>query len=763
MKLKGLKGLCAGLALAMLTSLAPMNIMATGVTSVPEAVWSDDGNTVTLQTNADLYIYSNSNKDGLNDGDNALNFSTGTTINYMRKNNSKGNNYQEAWTRFDLSKIEIPRGKEIESAKVTVYLSSHKGNDTAGTSMPVNMYALNNQDYDPAKITYSFQDYTTDYNSANAENPATRTTTKTSDILDTKTICENGTADYGKAYDFDATEYLKPKSFTGNETFVFYSPNSKTEGGFYSREYNNGEYAPTLTVTFKDKTEDSIEANADTYIDKKSSEIMSTKTGINFQWQGDNNYRTALARFNLGDLYIPEGKQIASAKISVALTGYYNYNNVPEGSDYTRVGTNVNLSTVTTENYDPATVVWATEGRPAVDQKIATVKVCADDTFTAGTVYEFDITEYIQYKESFGKEAFGVNETFAFTAESNNIQGTFASSENTTYAGPTLTITYKDIDTQILLPIDIASASGRSVEEVRDEDGATCILRNNGRVDDGSDSPYNKAAYIMYNLSDIDVPEGKVITAAELQLYAKPNGESTGQSIRIHNVNDDSWTGDLYNDTTTLIPWAEAPNASKYRAALDAGVSISGTIPVEDGADFKWYSGDVTEFVTSELVNDNLYGCVSFFAFPHKQDNKEMRVKALQKGYEPRLVLTFGEESEITVGTPVVTNSLVVDSAETIAKSGATYVHVPVSGASSAPVNAKVYVAQYRASNDELVGVSMVKDLSLTAGQGKLYFSYYPIGDEDDCYVKVFVWDGNMDSVNDAVASVNMYTEAVTE
>ena len=362
-----------------------------------------------------------------------------------------------------------------------------------------------------------------------------------------------------------------------------------------------------------------------------------------------------------------------------------------------------------------------------------------------------------------GKEAFGVNETFAFTAESNNIQGSFASSENTTYAGPTLTITYKDIDTQILLPIDIASASGRSVEEVRDEDGATCILRNNGRVDDGSDSPYNKAAYIMYNLSDIDVPEGKVITAAELQLYAKPNGESTGQSIRIHNVNDDSWTGDLYNDTTTLIPWAEAPNASKYRAALDAGVSISGTIPVEDGADFKWYSGDVTEFVTSELVNDNLYGCVSFFAFPHKQDNKEMRVKALQKGYEPRLVLTFGEESEITVGTPVVTNSLVVDSAETIAKSGATYVHVPVSGASSAPVNAKVYVAQYRASNDELVGVSMVKDLSLTAGQGKLYFSYYPIGDEDDCYVKVFVWDGNMDSVNDAVASVNMYTEAVTE
>ncbi len=743
MKLKGLKGLCAGLALAMLASLAPMNIMATGVTTVPEALWSDDGNTVTLQTNADLYIYTYDN----NGTHSAQNYSSDTGLFFTRKNNNSGGRHRKSWTRFDLSKIKVPRGKEIDTAKVTMYL---KGYSYDGTTNAANvyMYEVTSQDYNPSEVTYDNGDSLIG-----------------SQVATTK-VCEDNTVVAGKGYDFDATASLLANDFLGNVTFAFWSTANKVDGSFYSREYNNGEYAPTLTVTFKDKTEDSIEANADTYIDKaKSSEIMSAKTSINFQWQGDNNYRTALARFNLGDLYIPEGKQIASAKISVALTGYYNYNadTLSGEAKYSKVGTNVNLSTVTTENYDPATVVWATEGRPAVDQKIATVKVCADDTYTAGTVYEFDITEYIQYKESLGKEAFGVNETFAFTAESNNIQGSFASSENTTYAGPTLTITYKDIDTQILLPIDIASASGRSVEEVRDEDGATCILRNNGRVADGSDSPYNKAAYIMYNLSDIDVPEGKVITAAELQLYAKPNGESTGQSIRIHNVNDDSWTGDLTLGETTLIPWAEAPNASKYRAALDAGVSISGTIPVEDGADFKWYSGDVTEFVTSELVNDNLYGCVSFFAFPHKQDNKEMRVKALQKGYEPRLVLTFGEESEITVGTPVVTNSLVVDSAETIAKSGATYVHVPVSGASSAPVNAKVYVAQYRASNDELVGVSMVKDLSLTAGQGKLYFSYYPIGDEDDCYVKVFVWDGNMDSVNDAVASVNMYTEAVTE
>lgn len=750
MKLKGLKGLCAGLALAMLTSLAPMNIMADTTEDTITQVTTNADGSVTITANADTYLDRNGDKTS---GNNYTPLGDKTSLAFQ----NNGKNTREAWIRFNLSKVQIPVGKQIDTAKITVALSSYYfkvNNVNTKNAADMNVYAVNSQTYDPSKICWKYED-------ATAETPIARTTTRNSDIIATTTLCPDNTFTAGTTYDFDISNYILSSAMDGNETFAFYPPKQYVSGSFSSIESG---YAPTLTVTFKDKTEDSIEANADTYIDKaKSSEIMSTKTGINFQWQGDNNYRTALARFNLGDLYIPEGKQIASAKISVALTGYYNYNNVPEGSDYTRVGTNVNLSTVTTENYDPATVVWATEGRPAVDQKIATVKVCADDTFTAGTVYEFDITEYIQYKESLGKEAFGVNETFAFTAESNNIQGSFASSENTTYAGPTLTITYKDIDTQILLPIDIASASGRSVEEVRDEDGATCILRNNGRVDDGSDSPYNKAAYIMYNLSDIDVPEGKVITAAELQLYAKPNGESTGQSIRIHNVNDDSWTGDLYNDTTTLIPWAEAPNASTYRAALDAGVSISGTIPVEDGADFKWYSGDVTEFVTSELVNDNLYGCVSFFAFPHKQDNKEMRVKALQKGYEPRLVLTFGEESEITVGTPVVTNSLVVESAETIKNSGVTYVQVPVSGASSAPVNAKVYVAQYRASNDELVGVSMIKDLSLTAGNGKLFFSYYPIGDEDDCYVKVFVWDGNMDSVNDAVASINMYTEEAAE
>ena len=755
MKLKGLKGLCAGLALAMLASLAPMNIMATE-TTVDKVTTNADGS-VTITANADTWI-------GDSATEKVLNKSSIGTISFK---NNKTNYMREAWVRFDLNKIPVPAGKCIDTAKITMHLASYSNNKTKDAA-DVSVYEIKSQEYNPAKITWAYENID--------DTTVARTTFKEGKVLDTQKLCPDNTFTAGTAYDFDVSSLLSTDYYDakGYVSFAF-APVYRVDASFYSLENTvSEEYVPQLTVTFKEMTEQTIKPSADTWIGKAEADVNNESTNVlETKHRGDNHIRYSYVQFDYDSIAVPPGKQIDTAKITLHLYAHKNYNYIPTNKNYSRVGANINMYPTTSEDYVPAEVTWNT-GKELINMGylLAQTKVCPYNTDTdvtaegytetapsEGEPYEFDITDYIRIKESYN--ALNGKETFAFYTAGNQIETTFFSMNYTDadYA-PKLTVTFKELDTQILTPVDIASASDQTSAR---GDGTTYVLRNQGRTTDGSDSPYNKAAYIMYDLSEINIPEDKVITAAELQLYVKGNGDATGQSIRIHNVKDDSWLGDLSNDTPAVIPWAVAPNASTYRAALDAGVSISGTIPVEDGADYKWYSGDVTEFVTSELVNDNIYGCVSFCAFPHKQDKLDMYMAAMKKGYEPRLVLTFGEESEITVGTPVVTNSLVVDLAETIAKSGATYVHVPVSGASSAPVNAKVYVAQYRASNDELVGVSMVKDLSLTAGQGKLYFSYYPIGDEDDCYVKVFVWDGNMDSVNDAVASVNMYTEAVTE
>ena len=118
MKLKGLKGLCAGLALAMLTSLAPMNIMADTTEDTITQVTTNADGSVTITANADTYLDRNGDKTS---GNNYTPLGDKTSLAFQ----NNGKYTREAWIRFNLSKVQIPVGKQIDTAKITVALSSY--------------------------------------------------------------------------------------------------------------------------------------------------------------------------------------------------------------------------------------------------------------------------------------------------------------------------------------------------------------------------------------------------------------------------------------------------------------------------------------------------------------------------------------------------------------------------------------------------------------------------------------------------------------
>ncbi|MBQ7793944.1 MAG: DNRLRE domain-containing protein [Clostridia bacterium] len=751
------KSLCLALVLALLTALLPMSVLA-----------STQAEPTSVKANADTYIaYSKSNEAY---GNTAYGTEDKTRMR-VYCNGGRTGYPAEAWVRFNLSDIVIPTGMQIDTAKITLYMQTYKNANATTTqdSAAMNVYSLNSQDYDPETVTW---------------NTVNRPTWTSDNLISTATLNEDNSFTAGEAAEFDVTEYLSAKeTLSGNETFAFYTTVNKLDIYFYASDYNEGEYTPTLTVTYKPLENQTLKTNYDSYIEKQNGDTdKSTNTTMHFQHKGNNNMREALVGFNLGSLTVPAGKQIDTAKITVYLNSYYNYNNVPSGSNYTRVASDVSLYAYGTavdyeaayEGETPAQITW-NNTQSISHGKIATTTLCVGDTFTQYTPYEFDISDYLAAKETLSG-----NELFAIYPDSNNIAGDFVTKDNTDVNSngqytATLTVTYKDIDEQTITALDTAFA--RQDDKVTDE-GVLSIADNTAEtygIQNNGTSKSNRAAYVMFYLGDVNIPDGKVITEAKLKLYFTHNYNLKNTDVRIYNIADDNWSSESIaatveessgTQTVTATSWDNAPSSATFLSGrgTDAGLSGIATVPYESSTAINtWVDFDVTEFVTNQYYTD-VDKYVSFAAHPEtRRASGAVNVASNSSvGCEPKLEVKFGDAAEVTIGTPTFANAAISNTTTTVPNTGLTYITIPVSGASATPTDAKIYIAQYDSATDALVGVSVIRDLSIYSGNGTISFGYYPEGSTSQCYVKAYIWNGYSDPYM-AATPVDMEAPAAEE
>mgnify|MGYP007117848269 CR=1 FL=1 len=507
-----------------------------------------------------------------------------------------------------------------------------------------------------------------------------------------------------------------------------------------------------MAVTAEESDSQLIKANADTYIDKnKANDNYSTKDEMLFQ--NNNNYnREAWVRFNLGDIKVPQGKQIESAKIKVWLASYYNTNSANNGNNKT--ASNMSLYTISSQDYDPSTITWGTANRPQrTASAIAWAELCTGDTWVANTAYEFDITDYMLSKDDLSG-----NETFAFFPDTFKVAGSFYTSEyGSGEYTPVLSVSYKEKENETHIALDSALAQEDGGGNLS-EDGSY-NLQNSGT----GTAFFNRAAYIMFDMNSYEVPAGKVVTKATLRLYAMNNHNKKDTNIRIHNLSDDNWSSSTITGTEN---WADAPGANEIKYGRNNGESLSDVKAVWYDAEKntstvnQWVDFDVTEFVTQQMAEDE-DGFVSFAAYPDEQKQPgslggAIKIGSAQTaGSEPRLVLEYGDASDVTFGKPTFAYSSMANISENVMKATETtntitYVHVPVSGASAEPTGMKLYIAQYDVSG-ALIGVTE-RETNIYSANGDITFSYYPIVPKKltDSYTRAFVWNEAQQSLSAA-------------
>ena len=721
-----LKGLCLTLATSLLAAVMPMTAMAA------------DEKTITVEF--DTYIERGKTDD----------FSKNTTLKIQDNNN---NSYdREALMGFDLSKVSAPSGKQIDTAKLKVnfygFYNSRTGDKTYNAA-DVSVYAMGNVDYAAYETT-----------AATWANTYSDTKQKVS----TTTICPENVFTRGDSYEFDLTSYLAGKTvLTDKEMFAIFPDLASISGDIYSMEEQEGALAATLTVTYTDYIAPNyqvIKANADTYIEQNNNKTdpagsnyqnFSSKEQMLFQRNG-NWAREAMVRFPMDEIEIPAGKQIDTAVVTMYLETFYN-NNATINNGNKQTAAPINMYTIKSQNYNPSTVTWVNAPGPVRGGSIAVTTLCPDNTLNKGGAYTFDISDYISTKTDFSG-----NETFVFYPEAyNNVSGSFYSMEA---AGgiytPELKVTFKDREDQTIVAFD--SAYIREDDKVN-ADGTLNIVNNGDQtypIQNIGDSKYNRIGFYMFDLGEIEVPAGKIITEATLMLYATMNYEKKPVDMRIYNISDDNWTSDSLSADTDVVDganvvvtrsWDKVPYAEKIRTCLgiEAGISDVSTIPYVDTTTInQWIDFDVTEFVANQY-NEDVDMLASFAAFP-ETTRKTGAVNIASVNYagcEPKLFVKFGDASDITFGTPVFHGSFTATTVDTVKSKGRSGITIPVDGASDEPTEVNVYVAQYEEGTDNLVGVSLYRNMNIYSAKDGITFGYYPVGSAKQCYVKAFVWDAN--------------------
>ncbi len=356
--------------------------------ALPMAVTAEESVSQQIKANADTYIAK---------GNANNNYST---IDEMLFQNN-GNYHREAWVRFQFGDIKVPQGKQIESAKIKVWLKSYYNTNAANngnnkTASKMSLYTISSQDYDPSTITWG---------------TANRPQRTTSAIAQTE-LCTGDTWVANTAYEFDITDYMLSKDdLSGNETFAFFPDTFKVSGSFYTSEYGSGEYTPVLSVSYKEKENETHIALDSALLQEDGGGNLSEDGSYNLQNSGTALYnRAAYIMFDMNGYEVPAGKVVTKATLRL-----YAMNN------YNKKDTNIRIHNLSDDNWSSSTITgtenWAdAPGSNEIKygrnngESLSDVKAVRYDaeknTTTVNQWVDFDVTEFVTQQMAEDEDGF---------------------------------------------------------------------------------------------------------------------------------------------------------------------------------------------------------------------------------------------------------------------------------------------------------------------------------------------------------------------
>ena len=210
--------------------------------------------TVTINTEADTYIRQGGGKN--EEGSVAKEkFGNKKELFSTEGGNSRWDN--EVWTRFDLSGA-VPAGSEFLDAKVRFYATEavkYASYETNGY-LAMNLYSIS-AEWSEEELTYAsaYPDvdvaYTAAFTNRRTDEVKVAEAKVTGEVSGSKLLANDW-------IEFDITQYLKGKTTLSKESFVML-PKNNDSIYFHSKEYNVGEYAPQIVITYIEPEEPEVE------------------------------------------------------------------------------------------------------------------------------------------------------------------------------------------------------------------------------------------------------------------------------------------------------------------------------------------------------------------------------------------------------------------------------------------------------------------------------------------------------------------------
>lgn len=745
-----LKGICAAIASSLLAAVLPVGALA-----------ADGEQTITVEF--DTYIEKGKTDDF-------------TGVEEIKFQDNSNNNYdREILLGFDLADISIPEGKQIDTAKINVYAASYfyniNGTNTKNAS-DLSMYAMGSVDYE------------TVYDGVV---PVWSNAYKSDKVkIATTTFCPENIFTAGEAYTFDISAYLSGKTaLQGKEMFAIFPDTTSVSGSLHSMEKDDGKYAATLSVTLKDAESQepsdpvdplpvpdpvTIKAEYDTFVRDYKSNVDSSyneNTTFYVSVKGGNN-KFGLVGFDMTQLK-KEGYDVDTATLTIAVNGHKRTGTVNDTGAHSFSAYSIGTLDYTTTPAQTYNTALAGRGKTYMSSTI----IAPEGTYAQKDQYSFDVSKYFENLEEYSK-----NQVFAIYADAltdeekalgiNTVETSFFTIEkNWGSSIPSLTVTYKVSDKEpeeektnvVLSAIDsriVTDQANQNQESIN-----IYRLRNFG-------NSYRSMAKFMFDTTELDtlIPAGKVITSAELKIYAPTKSYRSGennkvnQGLRVVNYEDNLWFDpSVDSSAASHVTWTGTDENGEAWMDEDAqdvfttdNVSVSGIEQLYAGMDpseyegsknvdlNKWYSFDVTEFLMKQKNNEDAFGFVSFAVIPNVSENSTLEIANKWHENAPQLVVNFGDASELgelTIGEPTYTVATTGEAAATI--NGFTLANIPVSGASETPVVARIYVAEYNAEGG-LVRIAEMNDFDFYQGNGVISYGFTPT--EQTAKVKTFVWQG---------------------
>lgn len=461
----------------------------------------------------------------------------------------------------------------------------------------------------------------------------------------------------------------------------------------------------------------------DLYIDKFNGDTNYEKySGVLFQANNNETYqREGWLRFDLDQAQIPDGYYISGAKLQLFNIANYNAANAT-----------VQIYSLTSSDYDASHITWNLAGRPTRDTVLGSMEIEAN--IRNGTA-EIDISNYftMDVSRSDGYQA------FAFFPSTKNINGAIGSIEQGEENAAKLVLTYSplsDKSSDVLEAISVANIASNAAD--------TPYTGNNIQNKGSNNNAGNRMAFVKFDLSTLEIPDGKVITGATLRWYFTNNYSNKDHMVGIFEVEDNDWLG----TGNSAMTWNSAP-------AFSNADPMAGTMTVPSTRALNaWVEGDVTSFIARRYYDETSDWMASMRLFPEGLSTDGGLY--WDGTVMPQLVVSYGDPIELSVGqAQYYSQNLESEAISSFNDTGTHKVVAPVTYAGETPVEYTIYAARYDAQTGALEDITSraVTLYSANGGIGGLNLTF-SVPDPEGYYVKTIVLDSNGQPIFDSAPSV---------